>query len=96
MLGHDDGKVSLWSSAGDLVYTWWPHEAPVTRLALRGHGKAPLILSAGDCAAVSQFLPGDKLQEVRIIKKKLLPLASLRSFVLLLPIDLLRLLTLIH
>merc|ERR1711988_1599615 len=50
--------------SAELVFTWWPHEAPVTRLCLRGHGKAPLILSAGDCAAVSQFIPGDKQQEL--------------------------------
>ena len=72
VLGHDDGKVSLWSPSGELVFTWWPHEAPVTRLCLRGHGKAPLILSAGDCAAVSQFIPGGKQQEVRSLIKQAL------------------------
>merc|ERR1712110_196353 len=30
VLGHDDGKVSLWSVSAELVFTWWPHEAPVT------------------------------------------------------------------
>jgi hypothetical protein len=33
--GQDDGKVSLWSRTGDLIFTWWPHEAPVTCVALR-------------------------------------------------------------
>ena len=64
VLGHDDGKVSLWSRTGDHVFTWWPHEAPVTSVSLRGLGKAPLILSGGDCSAVSQYLPGADMQEV--------------------------------
>ena len=59
-------QVSLWTAAGGHVFTWWPHEAGVTCLSVRGHGKAPLILSAGDCAAVSQFLPGAELQEVSL------------------------------
>jgi hypothetical protein len=33
--GQEDGKVSLWSKTGDLLFTWWPHEAPVTCVALR-------------------------------------------------------------
>ena len=66
-LGHDDGKVSLWTSSGTHMFTWWPHEAPVTCVTLRGPGKAPAILSAGDCSAVSQFIPGAGVQEVRIV-----------------------------
>ena len=65
VLGQDDGKVSLWSRDGSHVFTWWPHEAPVSSLSLRGLGKAPLILSGGDCSAVSQYLPGADMQEVR-------------------------------
>ena len=30
----------------------------------RGPGKAPALLSGGDCSAVSQFIPGKDLQEV--------------------------------
>jgi len=63
-LGHDDGKVSLWTSSGTHMFTWWPHEAPVTCVTLRGPGKAPAILSAGDCSAVSQFIPGAGVQEL--------------------------------
>jgi len=63
-LGHDDGKVSLWTNSGTHVFTWWPHEAPVTCVTLRGPGKAPAILSAGDCSAVSQFIPGAAMQEL--------------------------------
>jgi len=62
-LGHDDGKVSLWTSAGEHTFTWWPHEAPVTCIAIKGPGKAPALLSGGDCSAVSQFIPGKDLQE---------------------------------
>ena len=65
VLGHDDGKVSLWSRDGGHVFTWWPHEAPVVSLSLRGLGRAPLILSGGDCSAVSQYMPGADMQEVR-------------------------------
>ena len=64
VLGHDDGKVTLWTSDGGHVFTWWPHEAPVTCISLRGLGRAPLILSGGDCSAVSQYMPGAELQEV--------------------------------
>ena len=66
VLGHDDGKVSLWSKDGGHVFTWWPHEAPVTSVSVRGLGRAPLILSGGDCSAVSQYMPGADRQEVRL------------------------------
>ena len=49
VLGHDDGKVSLWTRSGDHVFTWWPHEAPVTCVSIRGLGRAPLVLSGMDC-----------------------------------------------
>ena len=32
--------------------------------SIRGPGKAPALLSGGDCSAVSQFIPGKDLQEV--------------------------------
>ena len=32
--GHDDGKVSLWGEDGVHRFTWWPHEAPVTGIAI--------------------------------------------------------------
>ena len=50
-LGHDDGKVSLWTREGGHVFTWWPHEAPVTSISLRGLGRAPLILSGDEIFA---------------------------------------------
>ena len=33
-------------------------------MMVRGPGKAPALLSGGDCSAVSQFIPGKDLQEV--------------------------------
>ena len=63
VLGHDDGKVTLWTRDGSHVFTWWPHEAPVTCVSIRGLGRAPLILSGGDCSAVSQFMPGADMQD---------------------------------
>ena len=33
----------------------------------RGPGKAPALLSGGDCSAVSQFIPGKDLQEVLLL-----------------------------
>ena len=60
------GQVSLWTGSGAPVFTWWPHESPVTCLAVQGRGAAPTVLSGGDCAAVSQFLPGAEVQVIRI------------------------------
>ena len=51
------GQVSLWTGSGAPVFTWWPHESPVTCLAVQGRGAAPTVLSGGDCAAVSAPSP---------------------------------------
>ena len=36
-------------------------------MIFRGPGKAPALLSGGDCSAVSQFIPGKDLQEVLLL-----------------------------
>ena len=42
------------------------HDNVILTLGHRGPGKAPALLSGGDCSAVSQFIPGKDLQEVNM------------------------------
>ena len=46
------------------ITKYFSSPTPQKKNMLRGSGLSPCVLSAGDCAAVSQFIPGADLQEV--------------------------------